>query len=447
MSNEELPPRNEILPEDIPPADSALEDSERTAWYLNTDNQHFFEQMPQKARNIANQVYEGLYNIPVVNRVVGKMEIAYNQFWLDRHEEKAIKFKEKTEGLDIRIGSFDQSKAEIESAIIDLQRQNIPGIESLQVKLRDIETSKLDLLNERDKYQSKFEKKDNKVKLYTNERDRVADKLIDYYGENLEPMEKELENLETCMDRVDLLEAVMVARHREQSAKLTNIEKRKTQIEEALKNTGMSDKEIAKFEAIETLDDLLIEGRADMSNEKENLARRKAEINKRVAKVDANANPYRDKREEFLRIKENRPVKIEMAGRKRGRDSNVIETTRGHTRGESEETALEREIEVPDTETVEISEEMTDQYEITQYVSGWNTLITERYKKEAPKKTIDVKDFLKATGLREHFKLDSKDFVKIIEKYYKFRKIPTNTLNADMKALLEFVERIKKEKE
>lgn len=108
-----------------------------------------------------------------------------------------------------------------------MKSQNIPGVESLQLKIKVIDQQKINLLNEKDKVQSKFEARENKAKLYTNERDRVADKLIGRYNEKLEPMEKELESLQTCKDQADLVIAVTEVKHKEQIAKLDGIEKRK----------------------------------------------------------------------------------------------------------------------------------------------------------------------------------------------------------------------------
>ncbi len=54
--------------------------------FLSNENKSFFEKMSDKGIKIAGRVYKGLYDIPIINRVVGKLEIAYNQFWIDRHQ-------------------------------------------------------------------------------------------------------------------------------------------------------------------------------------------------------------------------------------------------------------------------------------------------------------------------------------------------------------------------
>lgn len=422
------------------------ETAETASTFLNSENQSFLGRMSEGGKKLASQAYEGLYKIPGVNRVVGKLEIAYNQFWIDKHEEKAVGFKNKMDGLDLKAGAFEQSKKEIESVIEDLKSQNIPGVESLQLKIKVIDQQKINLLNDKDKAQSKFEARENKAKLYTNERDRVADKLIGRYNEKLEPMEKELENLQTCKDQADLVIAVTEVKHKEQIAKLDGIEKRKTQVEEALRRTGMSEKEIGKFEAVKTLAGFLAEGREKIRLEKENLAQRKTKINEKIAKVDAKANPYRDKREEFARVKEGRPIKIEVATRERGREFKGTEETASHTRAENSgyesSRTYEQESSVETGE--ETIEEDKERLKTQDYILGWNSYLQEKYGKKLPGELIDPKDFLRSTRLSAEHKLDFKDFKNILTKYYKFRKIPADKFNKSIDKF--FAEKIKVEK-
>ncbi len=374
---------------------------------LNLENKSFFERMSSKAREIANRLYEGVYKIPVVNRIVGKLEIAYNQFWIDRHQEKATQLREKIDGVDLQLAALEQSKKEIESAVDDLKKQNIFGAaESLQIKLQDIDRERMALLNKKDKFLTKFEARDNKLKLYTNERDRIADKLIARYEEKLKPMEAELERLQTFNDQLDLLIAVTEAKHNQQLTKLNDIEKKKIQIEETLRKTGMSERKIRNFEAIKQLEKIVADGREKIKTEKEILARRKAEINKKIARVDAKANPYRDKREEFVRIKKGRPVKFEVAARQRE------EVFVGE-----EEIKVHRRVEAVDEKRLKIAI----------FLAEWNTLVKERYKNAG--KNIDVKDFLKETGLSKTDELDFEDFKNILSRYYKFKKLPMEQYN------------------
>lgn len=393
--------------------------------------------MSEKGAKIANQVYEGLHKIPGVNRIIGKLEIAYNQFWIDRHQEKAVEFKLKIGELNLRVGVLDKSKKEIESVIEDLKQQNIPGVESLQLKLQDIERQKVELLNEKDKIQSKFEARDNKIKLYTNERDRVADKLINRYEEKLKPMEAELERLQTYRDHLDLLAAVTETKHKEQLAKLDNIEKKKNQIEEALRRAGMSEGEIRRFEAIKQLEEILRGGREKLRIEKENLARRKAEIDEKIARVDAKANSYRDKREEFVRVKAGRPIKIGVAPRQKSAEFEGEEIVKAHPRSETvyEESSVSADVEMESEIEKESTKEDKERLEISAYINGWNTFLKENFKDSA--KLVNLKDFLKSTSLLKNYRLDFKDFKNILGKYLKYRKIPMDQFNQSIDKFFE----------
>jgi hypothetical protein len=262
------------------------------------------------------------------------------------------------------------------------------------------------------------------MKLYTNKRDRIADKLISRYNEKLEPMEKELERLQTRKDQIDLLIAVTEVKHKERKAKLDDIEKKKTQVEEALRRTGMSEKEIRKFKGVKTLEDFLAQGRENIKVEKENLAQKKTEIEKKIARVDARANPYRDKREEFARVKERRPLKMELGTRKRGKEFKDTEEIRAHARREDE------------TETVEENKERS---KISLYISGWNAHLRKKYgKKVSGELIIDTNEFLKTTGFLKDARLDFKDFKNILGKYYKVKRLPGDKFS---KSIDEFFEK------
>ncbi len=356
------------------------------------------------------------------------MEIAFNQFWIDRHEEKSVEFKNKMDGLDLKSKAFEQSKKEIESVIENLEQKNIPGVASLKLKVKVIERQRTNSLNEKDKIHTKFKARKNKIELYTNERDRVADKLIGRYEEKLKPMEKELENLQTCKDQAELVIAVTEVKHKEQIADLDGTEKSKTQVEEAFRKTGMSEKEIR--ESVKETEKHLSQSREKIRTEKENLAQRKAEINAKIAKVDAKANPYRDKRKEFARVKEGRPLKIDVPTIERGQEFKGTEET------------TEREPSVKaEKETVE--EDKDERLETSNYISGWNSYLQEKYGKELPGELIDSEDFLGLTKLSAKSKLDFEDFKKILTLYYKLRKIPVDKLNKNIDNF--FTEKIKVE--
>jgi hypothetical protein len=416
---------------------------------LSTENQSRFSKMTEGAKNIANQAYEGLYKIPGVNRIVGKLEIGYNQLWADRHEEKAVGFKNKMDGLDLKNNALDEAKREIESVIKDLKEQNTPGVESLQLKSKVLDAQKTDLLNKKDKIQSKFESRENKNKLYINKRDAIADKLINRYEEKLNPMEKELERLQSCKDQADLQAAVMEVKHEDQLAKLQEIENKKTRIEEALRMAGTSENKIKKDAAIKTLNSLLEEGREKIRIEKQNISEKKYEIDQKTAKVDAKANPYRDKKDEFVRVKEGRPIKIDVPTRTREEFSSEKEEIQTHTRVEKQEntetydngasTSTGYENYNNTYEKTE-TEKNKGKMEIAFYLSNWNVYLPQVYDKNISNELINQNDFIKRTKLSGNYKLNSKNFKKIMLLYYKVKKIPTNKFNKHIEEFFKKIE-------
>jgi len=366
-----------------------------------------------------------------INKIVGKLEIAYNQSWLSKHEEKAAKIKDKMDGLDMKTRDLDQAKEEIMSTIGDLKEQKIPGVGSLELKLKDIEEQKVGLLDKKDKLQSKFEFRENKAKLYTNERDIIVDKFIGHYNEKLKPMERELTNLQTNKDEINMLMAVAEVKHKEETARLNDLRKRKTQLEKTLKLAGMSEKKIKKFETVKEIRKLLVQGQERIKLEKKNLALKKAEINRKIVKIEKKANPYRDKREKFTRIKNERPLEMGVKTRERGKEFKREEEVEIHIREKREETA----------------EEERKQIKVSAYVSRWNTYLRKKYgKKEQGKRKlsniIDKNDFLRQTGLSKNSEISFNDFKNILKPYCKFRKIPVKNFERDINEF--FREKIKK---
>ncbi|MFA7208875.1 MAG: hypothetical protein WC120_01185 [Parcubacteria group bacterium] len=393
---------------------------------MSIENRTSFNEMSPGGKGIASRIYEGLYKIPGISQIVGKMEIAYNQYWADKHEKKAAELKGEMDADNMRVGVLDQSKAEIESFIESLKQQNMPGTESLQIKLKEIERQKMEILNKKDESQSKFEAKDSKVKLYTNKRDAIADRLIGHYDEKIHPMEKELERLQTCKDRLELETAVMNARHDELSNKMQEAEQRKAKLEEIYRTIGYSDKEIKKDGTISMLAGQLVQGRERIRMDKEILAGRRDEINKKIAKVDAKANPYRDKREKFARVKEGRPLNMEVATRERGTvfegDETINVRTREWKGGASVEASAEEGFEKrPNVKVL---------------IFGWNEYLKKKFGK-ATKSLVDQADFLKVTKLRENSDMSQENFKKILKAYYKFKKVSINDFKGATDAFFE----------
>ncbi len=400
---------------------------------FNPENEGSFSKLSAKAKEMASKAYKGFGKIKIPG-VGGKLGIAYNQFWLDKHQEKAVGLKNKMDGFDLKVGTLDQSRKEIQAVVEDLKRQRIPGAESLELKLKVLDYKRIELLNKRDQTQSEFESVDNKKKLYTNKRDQIANGFIERYDQKIKPMEEELERLKTSRDEAELLMTVAEVKHQDILTRLGDVEKRKKRVEEALWGTGMSEKEIGNFEAIRMMQDMITEGREKIRREKEELNRKKADIDNKIAKADARANPYRDKREQFVRVKENRPLQVEVNPRQRNPEFRGTEEVRTNPRaeagegpsvlGESERgtegtrggSLFEEPQGEPDS--VEGNEEI--RLTVYAHLANWNNHVEARY---GSGDMISIRDFLRVTRLSEGSLVNLEGFGKILEKYYKLKKI------------------------
>lgn len=408
--------------------------------FLDSGNRGFFAKMSEDGRGIMAKMYDGLYKIPGVSRIVGKLEIAYNQAWKDRHQEKAVSLLGKMDNIEIKRSVLSQAKKEIESSIEELRRLGVPRVESLQLKLGKIDLEDAELLLKKNEIQSRFEERDNKVKLYANERDEIAGKLIGRYDEKLKPMEQELENLHALRDQADFVASAMEAKHEEKTKEIAVLEEKRTKIAELLKKTGSKDGEIKK--TVEPLTSQIRAGQEKIKIEKANLARKQKEINKKIAKLDAKANPYRDKREEFVSVTKDRPLDVSVETRKRSREFTGKEKVGSHSREEAEAGLIE-EVEAPSSvedsrgaEDAESGRELDKRMTLGDYISSFNLYLEEKGSPEAKKMIIDPKDLVKgAVFLSKDSKMDFGRFKDVLQKYLKFKKIPLNGFEESIKGV------------
>ncbi|MFA6408516.1 MAG: hypothetical protein WCW36_03595 [Candidatus Paceibacterota bacterium] len=394
---------------------------------LNVENRGFFGSMSEAGKRIATQAYEGLHKIPFTDNVIGdKLGIAYNRFWLDKHEKKAAALKSEMDSLDLQSKAFDESKKEMESVFKNL---GIEGSPKLLLDLKNMDRRKTELLNKKDRIQSEFEARENKAKLYTNERDRIADKLISRYDEKLKPIEDKLEQLKTDAYTEDLLAEVAEVKQKELVARLIDIRKRETRIEESLSRAGMSVREVGNNEAIKMLRGILAQGRNDLIAGKkllEQQKRRRSDIYKKLMKVDAKSNPYRDSREKIVRVKDGRPIDFGVGTRTRGEVFSGIEGIETHPRAEWSPTSEEATVNTPEEVAVETAEVSVERPGAAFLAGLWNSYI--KTLKMPDGKTnvllIDEKDFLGEARLPGSYPMNLLDFEKILKKYYRLKRMP-----------------------
>lgn len=388
---------------------------------LSSKSQEIFNKMSEGAKKIANEAYK---SIGVgVDRVVDKMKIVWNQFGIDGHQRAATKFNSQMDGFDSRIGKLDQVKKELESDIENLKQSEFLGVDpsSLQLQIEKIEQQKIKLQGDKSKTQLEFEGREKKIQTCTNERDSAANRFIERYEEKLKPMEEVLKGLETSRGQVNFSIKRTEIKHKEELADLDKLEKQRNGIADNLRRARMSsEKKIRKDETIKQLDKQLRDRREAMRVEKGNLAKRKVEIDRDIARVDAKANPCRDKRERFVRIKEGRPIENVST-----REAVPAENQ------DSDETKKETK------KSAEVNEQLT-----VTHIDNWNKFLKEKYKEGAEE--LDKEDFLKEADLS---KMDIGDFKDLLGEYLKYKGKSMEQFNKSINEFIKGKEEVKSDTE
>ena len=414
---------NIVLPEE----NISSAQNEKVGALLEPQNEGLWNKMSAKGKQIMSNVYEGIYKTPGVNRLVGKMEIAYNQFWIDKKEEKAVELKGKMDALSFRKESLSEVQQEIENAAQELDEDGISGSTKLMLRHKELETQKTKIEKKEDKLQGRIEKKENRINLYTNKRDAIADKLITHYEKKLSPIEGRLEVLEEKQNKVELISIAAEVKLDEQYAKLKNLEERKIIIEKKYTAAGFTERQINRDDVIKELARQINTGYSNISIEKGIIAAKREEVNRKVAKVDKKAEPYRNRKNEFIRVKDNRPVKIDLEERVEPREFKGTEETTSHTRAKNGEgNNYGEEVKSSQNHTENVGSAFENMHEFSNLISNYNELISGVIKKDKKLSIlqIDEKDLIKATKISRTSRMTTKNFARILEQYYKTKKIP-----------------------
>lgn len=407
---------------------SIEKEPKKTEESLSSENQAAYAAMPAEAQSIFSKMYEGLYKIPVVNKIVGKIEIAYNQSFMEEHEGKAAALKDKMKGFDARMRALEETKKETEAAAEEMERDGLPGAAQMKVRAKQFEKEAADLMTKRDKVQTKFESAENKMKLRANKRDAIADRLIGFYEARLEPMERKLEELRTEEDEVDLLVEVAGVKHAQQGEKIEELKKKVESQVKALRASGMTEYKAEHYPSVTMLEEHSANIKKMIEEDSRQLQKRKAVISEKVADAEEKANPYRDNREEFVKVKAGRPSVFGVATRTKEMPYREQEAITPRTRHEAKVKKPEEKAAAPEIKK-ESAEGGKEKIDISEMVERWNTHYQEKFGNEAANDGIivDLNEFLKATRLKKDFVSSNDGFRKILGKYFKLKKMPQET--------------------
>lgn len=404
---------------------------ERITPIIESPNKNLWGKISSGAKEIMSNAYEGIYMTPGLNKVVGKMEIAYNQFWMDKKEGKAARLKDKMDSFGSKNSALENAKSEISKASSILEEIGLPGVASNLRAEKKIETQISKNENKMDKLQGRIEDRENRIKLFANKRDAIADRLITHYEKKLSPIEGRLGMLEDQRNEIELLCMSSEVRLDEQKAKVKKIEETRAKIEAAYMKAGYSDKQIRKNDSIKTLNDQINNIYTGIQLEQAKIAEKRKEINAKIAKANKKAEPYRNKKNNFIRVKNNRPIDFGLKERKYADEWKGTEETEGHPR-EPGNDIYEKQYGYSDSENnSEIVYKGMESFE--NLTEKWNILVVENSEHVTDEQgmvrqsseflMIPPEEIIRATRMHPDNQMTKENFVRIVEQYYKVKKV------------------------
>ncbi|MDA3815405.1 MAG: hypothetical protein PF549_03485, partial [Patescibacteria group bacterium] len=432
--------KKEKTPETKTETSGAEKEIEWSIEMLGLENRSVWSKMSESGKNFFSDIFNDLKaKIPEPGRYLGKLSIAFNQIWLSRNEKKAAEIKGKIDAWEKKRDGLKKAKDEINGVVERLKEQGIPGVESLQVKINDIDRKDAKFLAKKDELQTKLEARDNTIALYANKRDRIANGLIEEYDKKLNPMESELKSLDAHKEKINALSAKTEKENKKNQDTIDELERKKNKIKESYRLMGMKERQIRKDDAIKILDETIVNSQTKIKESEKLIAEKKAVINEEISRMDRKANPYRDRREEFVRVKEGRPLRVKTEKRKQSDDfMKAEEDVRINNREKEEpvddfeeavndeqeesENDSQEKNESVDNSGVENSAEKENTAKVSQFIIAFNKKVVKYFGKES-EFIIKSKEFLNTNKIKEDEELETINFNKMLDKYYKSKKL------------------------
>ena len=392
-------------------------------------NRGFWEKMSEKGRSVVSALYKSINPIPGLSRLVAKMGIGYNQKWIELKEEKSAELKDKMDSLDLNIKTSNQSKVKMTEIMENLKKSGNPGYATMAIEIKKMERAEAKLGNKRNNLQSRLEKRENTTKLYTNKRDAIADKMIGKYERNLSPIEGKLDVIHNEREKMDLFILGREVEMQAEEADCKNLEDTKNSILEALMSAGKSDKKAGRDRTVKSLEKQIETRREKIAKNRAGLEKKQRESNERIAEVDAQAQPYRDRRDQFVRVKEGRPIDFNLQERSALKNNKIMEETSSHPRT-TEESTVDASLPMGTIDTSGDTSSTENASSLSNRISNYNEYVKKNNLKKDLQIDIDV--LRKGLGLNKETVISVEMYKKILEQHYKVKKIPEN----DYKKLL-----------
>jgi hypothetical protein len=204
---------------------------------------------------------------------------------------------------------------------------------------------------------------------------------------------------------------------------LKALEAQKIRIEKSLTSNGFSERQTQKNEAVKELGRLINARYTNIQIENARIVERRRQVNERVAKIDKKVAPYRNRKDEFIRIKDNRPLKIDLEERNYPPEFKSTENVTPHPRSDSEDryyTESERTSSNARMETSYAGFENNEDLSVV--TAKFNRFISSS--RAEVSLLVDPNDFSSATNFPGNRSISIKDFKRLLEQYYKIKRIP-----------------------
>lgn len=402
--------------------------------FPDRDNCGIFEKLSDQTKNFAG----GLYERAKMN-IVDRAKVMFNEKILDWHAVKAVGLKAEFEESKKSIQQLEAQEARRKEILGKFQNESSRLLDTKTLRRAEEERIELERAinkekNKSERVQSKLENRNQKKTVYENRRDEICADVVERIDERLEPYEKKLENLKGQREQLDL--------------EIDNFKKEKEALsQEAEKLEEAANGATFKFERREYKE--CAKKVKEALKESDKLIKEKSKagdkIDKKIIKFDGKANPWRDKRTEFVRITQRETTDTSVPRRKEEKMEFKRKEVEGTTRIKEEEQIKPESEEKEQEETTEEKKggaegraevRETSRFKIGDLIEMWNghfktelPLSFERFKKVLNAKyglddevdfdffSGELEDYYflaEKEGLIDKKKLTKKDFLKYL---------------------------------
>jgi spore coat protein CotF len=406
---EETPEKENVNPEE---ENIDLEKESFSTNDYNPEDFNFF--MSNEDKNSKKEdIEEKRENIRKMNyweKIAGKIEIACRQKMADFKEDKAEDLRSEFQTKDKKISLLKDVEKKLEDGIKKLSSNAFFRGTAMNRRLRATKRQIEKLEKDRDLVKAKYEKQYGQMQSFMKERNIVANRFIEDYNEKMAPLEREMDRFKITRDAFDLEFSVESARQNNALRELDVIEDSILEVEQSMAEAGSSRREINK--AVKEMRKVIVHEKTIISKQKEKLEFRRHKILREEDRIKSRIEPYRVHQKVFIDIINRGPgiEKTELKPEKTSTTTATWENT---------------------------YESKTKEFVVFDTIEEWNKDLAS--KTNDVEEIIDINDFQKETRIESTDKFSAKDIQRILENYYKKKKVSSNIFKTDFK---DFISKI-----